>query len=339
MAVQNWRPVYRRLSSRHGKFSADLCLFWHGILEGRQQPINFYSRPARAALESEVQEAVWRYLHQSDEVEAASTAAQNAGRTAAEKADRLTRLWELMQTFIVAQNEAVEFGLYSGPKAMRLPDSTLTDFLHLLYGGENADNYWRGFIRRHHLPSNHPRLSSTSPSIFWDYFAEFQPRRPDIGPWLAANARGRILDLGAGAHSYILVDAAADISRKSLAENKNAKKKIKIRPLDELTSSTWPFRRHSFDTIMLNSILSYTKNHARLFELCHATLGPEGILLITNAPILPHHPAAFFVEKEVTAKTHAYALKLAGFEFENQSTRSILLLKATPRSTRRHTPA
>lgn len=324
MAVQNWRPVYRRLSSCHGKFAADLCLFWHGILEGKKQPVAFYSRPARAALENEVQEAVWRYLHQSGE--------QGAGPAAAEKAERLGRLWELFQTFIVAQNEAVEFGLNAGQKSVRLPASALPDFLHLLYDDKSADDYWRGFMRRHHL-------RPAPISSFWDYFEEFQHRRLEIGEWLAHNAKGKILDIGAGAHSYILVDTAADISRAALKQNKNAKKKIVIRPLDKLTPSTWPFPPASFDTIMLNSALSYVKNHARLLGLIRSTLKPGGVLLITNAPILPHHPAAFFIENEVTAKKLASDLKAAGYSAENRSAGSILLFKSTPRSTRRHKPA
>ncbi|MCL6088622.1 MAG: class I SAM-dependent methyltransferase, partial [Candidatus Marsarchaeota archaeon] len=100
----------------------------------------------------------------------------------------------------------------------------------------------------------------------------------------------------------------------------SAKRKIKIRPLDKLASSTWPFPPGSFDTIMLNSVLSYVKNRARLMRLIHSTIAPGGSLLITSAPIQPHHPAFFFVVSEVKAGELARELKKAGFEAKDEST-------------------
>ena len=125
--------------------------------------------------------------------------------------------------------------------------------------------------------------------------------------------------MGAGAHSYIEVDSAADISRAALEQNKNAKRKIVIRQLDELTPSAWPFSPRSFDTIMLNSVLSYVKNRARLLRLVHSALKPGGALLITNAPIQPHHPAFFFVVSEPAARQLVRELKKAGFEAKDES--------------------
>ena len=50
----------------------------------------------------------------------------------------------------------------------------------------------------------------------------------------------RILDLGAGAHSYMPVDTAADSSKKALAENKQAKNKVVVE-LDAAGFFAWPF--------------------------------------------------------------------------------------------------
>jgi SAM-dependent methyltransferase len=141
----------------------------------------------------------------------------------------------------------------------------------------------------------------------------------DLTSWLAEYAKGKILDIGSGANSYIPVDTAADISAKALAENREAKKKVKIRPLDKMTAKSWPFSPLSFDTIMLNSVLSYVKNRARLLRFLHSTLKPGGLLLITNAPIQPHHPAMFFVKQEVKAGGLARELKKAGFEVKDES--------------------
>ncbi len=310
--------VYRRLSSNHGKFAADLCFFWHGVFEGKQQPVNFYTRTARAALEWEVEDAVYAYLIHEDP----------------DRAEYLTRLWELFQTYIMAQNEAIESGSLDSPVLkIRVPDSGFEKFLHLLYRGKNADAYWRAFSRKHKIKR------TSSPLKFWDHFEEFQSDRLDVGGWLAENARGKILDLGAGSHSYLMVDTAADISKAALAQNALAARKKVIPPLDSLSKKNWPFARNSFDTVMLNSVLSYVKNTKRLFTLIHSTLKQNGVLLITNAPVLPHHPASFFIEREVDAAGLAKELKRAGFGVENHSTGSLILIKTRPCSSVRHKPA
>ncbi len=283
--------------------------FWHGKIGNQQMQFHLYTASARAALRTEVEKAVEKY--------------ENSGNMLS--ADRLSRYWEYLSAYIAAQNEN------SGGKPVR-PSFDLSSFLRLLYAGKKPAKFWHDFSHTYNL-------RAPIGGMFWDYFEEFQIRRLDIANWLAENSKGKILDIGAGAHSYIPVDTAADISKTALAENKNAKRKIVINPLDEMTANNWPFARHSFDTVMLNSILSYVKNHKRLLALIRSTLRNGGVLLITNAPILPHHPAAFFVKKEVSAKSLARSLHQAGFEFENHSRGEILLIKSTPRSTRRHKPA
>ena len=307
--------AYRRISSHDGKFSADLCFFWHGIFDGKKQPVDFYTRASRAALERAVEDAIYSYLMQED----------------AARAGHLTRLWELVQTYIIAQNEAIESGSPCSPVLkIRLPDDTLIKFLHLLYGGKSADAFWRAFSRKHRL------RPVGSPSRFWDHFDEFQASRLDVGGWLAENARGKILDLGAGSHSYLMVDTAADISKAALAHNPMAAKRKVIPLLDELSVLNWPFAKNSFDTVMLNSILSYVKNRTRLFSLIRRTLRADGVLLITNAPVLPHHPASFFIESEADAATLMRELKTAGFDAENDSRGDIVLIRTRPCSTARH---
>ncbi|MCL6088663.1 MAG: hypothetical protein M1530_00680, partial [Candidatus Marsarchaeota archaeon] len=174
------RPAARRRASPSrllhppSSFAASLCRFWHGIFNGKKYSVSFYSRQARAALEEEVEDCIGRRLRLGQPVEA----------------DRLARLWELMQAYIVSQNEAIELGLRAS--APKLPNDTMNSFLHLLYAGEKPNSFWRKFSRRHHL-------HSAPPSSFWDYFEDFQARRMDVAGWLAANARGKILDIGSGA--------------------------------------------------------------------------------------------------------------------------------------------
>ena len=309
------RAAYRRITASRGRFAADLCFFWHGIFEGKKQPVDFYTRISRAALERTVEDAVYSYLMQGDTA----------------RAEYLTRLWELVQTYIVAQNEAIESGSLDSPVLkIRMPDDTLVKFLHLLYGGKPADVFWRGFSRKHHL------RPASSTSKFWDHFDEFQASRLDVGGWLAENAHGRILDLGAGSNSYIRVDMATDISSCALEKNKSARRKKTIPPLDEHSEKNWPFAKNSFDTVMLNSVLSYVKSRTRLFSLIRRALRPDGVLLITNAPVLPHHPASFFIEREPDAATLMRELQTAGFMTEDHSMGHILRLKTRPCSTARH---
>ena len=67
------------------------------------------------------------------------------------------------------------------------------------------------------------------------------------------------------------------------------------------------------------------------------TLKEEGVLLISNAPILPHHPAAYFIKSDVSAKSLIRELNAAGFEVENHSRGNLILLKTRPNSNVRHT--
>ena len=294
MAKSNGHSIHRLLSSHHGKFAADLCLLWHGILENKKQPVSFYTKESRSALTDDVENRIGDYLQTGKSLQA----------------DRLARIWELMQTYIVAQNEAIELG-ETVPLA-RLPTNTMEDFLHLLYAGEKPDVYWRAFMRRH-------SFTPVPIHSFWDYFDEFQTRRMPIEFWLAAHARGHSLDLGAGGHSYLLVDVAADVSKKALEKNTLCKKKVVIKSLDGMGARAWPFKARSFDTIMLNSVMSYVKNWPGLLRSIRSTLKEDGVLLITNAPVLALHPASFFMKNNADAKSIIRALKRAGFVVKDES--------------------
>jgi hypothetical protein len=286
-------------------FESSLCLFWHGIFEGKKYPVCFYSKKSRTCLKKEVERSIEKYANIRD----------------FSSAGRLSRLWELILAYIQAQNESTL--LANSSLEIKLPASAIPEFLHLLYHGKPALPFWKQFLHRY-------KLRPIPISSFWDYFEEFQPSRMQVLGWLGANAHGKILDLGAGAHSYIKVDVAADISLKALKKNKFAKKKIKILPLDELNRSSWPFGKHSFDTIMLNSVLSYVKNRVRLFRLCRSTLKDGGILLITNSSVHPHHPASFFIISQPSASQLAKELKMAGFCVLDNSAEGIAMLAAKP---------
>ncbi|VVB57714.1 Methyltransferase domain protein [uncultured archaeon] len=303
------RTVRKKPAPRHsfrpkgGKFAEELCFFWHGIFGGKKYPVSFYTRESRGALEQEVEDAMGTYLR--------------SGK--APEADRLERLWELMQTYIVAHNEAVELG--RPQPDLPVPARSMGDFLRLLYAGKKPAFFWRAFARRY-------GLRAEAPEAFWDHFEEFQSRRMRIELWLMEHAKGRSLDLGAGGHSYLMVDVAADVSEKALEKNTLAKKKVVIRPLDAMGSKKWPFPKHAFDTIMLNSVLAYVKDWPRLFKLIRSSLRPGGVLLITNAPVLAHHPASFFMRHEVEARGVARELQKAGFVVRDETEGRLIRLVA-----------
>ncbi len=305
----DFNQAYRALSSSHGPFGADLAFFWHGVIKGKKFPFNLYSSASRDALRDEVVRACSDYYH----------------RGRGKRAERLLWLWESINAFIIRQNARLASGSLKSEKP--LPPSTLPDMLKLLYGGQRAGAYWARFSRVYHLKDGRASLSS-----FWDHFDSFQGARLDVADWLAARARGKILDLGAGAFSYIPVRTAADISKKALAKNKMAKKKVLIKSLDA-PASLRCFPLSSFDTVMLNSVLSYlpAKSRRPLFHSIHRLLSDGGVLLITNAPILPHHPASIFIKSELDAKPLARELRLCGFEVEDDSSGSLICLLARKR--------
>ncbi|MFH1095630.1 MAG: class I SAM-dependent methyltransferase [Candidatus Micrarchaeota archaeon] len=302
----DFNQAYRALSSSHGPFGADLAFFWHGIIKGRKYPFNLYTPAARDALRDEVVRACSDYYH----------------RGRGKRAERLLWLWESINAFIIRQNARLASGSLKIEKP--LPPSTLPDMLKLLYGGQRAGAYWARFSRAYHLKDGRAPLSS-----FWDHFDSFQPARLDVADWLSSCARGKILDLGAGSYSYIPVHVAADISKKSLSENKMARNKIQIKSLAE-PSSLRRFPPASFDTVMLNSVLSYLPRKSRrpLFHSIRSILGGGGTLLITNAPVLPHHPARIFTKSEVDTKMVSNQLRACGFEVEDDSEGTLIRISA-----------
>lgn len=270
-----------------------LSLFWHGIFDNKKYPVTFYTPESRHALALDVR---------------------------GHPSPRVRELWELIDVYLLAHNERILLGEWPGASPLAPIERELREFLHLLYSNQPPVSFWRQFVRRHHL---HPLPVSK----FWDYFEDFQPHRLPLADWLASQAKGKILDLGSGAHSYIKVDAAADSSSAALRKNKNAKKKIKL----NLSSARWPLTTSSFDTVLLNSVLSYLpkKELPRLFIQIRRILSPSGLLLITNAPVSPVHPARYFQKQEVRASDVKMALKKAGFHpVVDDSRGGVLMIRA-----------
>ena len=262
----------------------ELCLFWHGQVDGKQQPFHLYTREAREGLRQEVEGAIEHYARADDLT----------------SADRLMRYWELISLYIATQNEETqERSLGKGPASF-----CLSQFLELLYAKQPPSAFWRAFSKHHHLRAL-PRSS------FWDQFEDFQPHRLDVVDWLCAHAKERILDLGSGAHSYLMVDTAVDGSKIALARNEWAKKRVAA-DLDGDFTRRVPSR--SFDTILLNSILAYVRSPQTLLRKCGKLLRGDGLLLITNSPVQKHHPARIFVKREVETKELKTWLKSAGFD-------------------------
>lgn len=288
----------QRAKSRSNRFALELQSFWHGQVDGKQQPFYLYTASARTALRKEVERAIAEYEDKGDVI----------------LADRLGRYWEFISLYIALQNEG------DGGKPIH-SDFSLSDFLHLLYEGKTPSVFWHTFSRRY-------RLRALPLASFWDYFDEFQPKRLEVADWLRAHAHGRILDLGSGAHSYIPVDTAADCSKIALAKNRGAKKKV-VADLD--SSFTHLLPHHPFDTIMLNSILAYTRSPPALLRNCRQLIKDDGVLLITNAPVQPHHPASVFVRREVNARALKRWLNQAGWKVkEDDSTGEFIRLMAMP---------
>lgn len=267
------------------KFSKSLCLFWHGIFSGKKYPVAFYTSSERKAL--------------AKEVAARSGAYASSGNSA--DASRFTRLFEYINAYISAKN--ADYGAALDERDM------LPEFLSLLYSGEKPAAFWKKFRMNHNLPIR------TSPSAFWDFFEEFQPSRLHISPWLKKHARGKILDIGSGSHSYINADVAADISRDALAKNTFAKKKVVLAK----KYSRLPFPPATFGTVMLNSVLAYVKNDVKMLAECKRVLAPGGVLLISNAPVADHHPAKYFQIREVDADGLSRTLAKLGFEVLDES--------------------
>lgn len=274
----------------------DLALrnFWHGIFEGKKYPIAFYTKKERMALAREVAAAAKKY--------------SDAGRM--ENASGLLRSFEFIGAYISAKN------LSPGQKI--LSRGVFQKFLKLLYGGKTPDAFWIYFRKKYLLPARQ------SPAEFWSNFEEFQPKRLDVAAWLKKHANGKTLDIGAGAHSYIMVDCAIDSSAKALAKNRNAKRKIVF---DMNKKARLPFATNSFGTIMLNSSLAYCSKPRKLLAECRRLLVPGGTLLITNAPVNDYHPAKYFQKKEISAPLLADWLGAEKLDFKNESQSGIILLK------------
>jgi len=264
-----------------GPLADELCLFWHGKVAGRQQPFHLYTREAREALRQEVESEIEEYVRRGD----------------ISSADRLARYWELISIYIATQNEQV------GEGGIEPSGFSLTQFLDLLYANKAPAPFWQTFSKHHHLRAL-PRFA------FWDYFEDFQPHRLEVVDWLCAHARGKILDLGAGSHSYLMVDTAVDGSKIALARNEWAKKRV-VADLDGDFTRRVPSR--SFDTILLNSILAYVRSPQMLLRKCGKLFTEDGLLLITNAPVQVHHPARIFVKREVKENELKAWLQSAGF--------------------------
>lgn len=267
-------------------FERQLCLFWHGIFDGKKYPVAFYTKKERQSLAREVLSASRQYY--------------NSGN--ASESDRLSRHFEYINAFMKLKNE------HPGAKVngnARL----ITNFLRLLYFGKTPSAFWNYFLKKYRL---RPR---SSPLSFWDYFDEFQPKRMAISGWLSKHAKGKILDVGAGAHSYIPVHTACDISSRALAKNRFAKHKKAIKP----DARRLPFASLSFDTIMLNSVLAYVDDWHALFSKCRRILKAGGILLITNAPINEYHPAKYFEVSDVRANRLRRILSSSGFAVLDKS--------------------
>ncbi len=298
--------IHRGIARSSSAFCADLAFFWHGILGHKKYPFNLYSSSARDALRDEIVRACSSYCHSGEK----------------KKAERLLWLWESINLFIIRQNMRAASG--QPMEKGTLPPAALMDMLKLLYAGEKAYPYWSGFSRRYRIPYSRAPIPS-----FWDHFDSFQPARLNVADWLAFHSHGKILDLGAGSFSYIPVHTAADISKIALAKNKTAKKKIVITPLGH-PASLRAFSPASFDSVTLNSILSYLpeKSHRPLFLSIRRILREGGTLLITNAPIQSHHPAMVFVKSQVDAKGLAKTLRACGFEVEDESSGPIIQICA-----------
>jgi SAM-dependent methyltransferase len=282
------------------KLAADIARFWHGQVEGKQQPFHLYTPEARGALRQEVERVIEQYA-----------------RTNALSADRLMRYWELISIYISTQNEQ------AGGEGTAPASFHLSQFLHLLYAEKTPSAFWRAFARRNHLRKL-PRQA------FWDYFEEFQPKRLEVVDWLQKNAKGKILDLGAGAHSYIPVEVAVDGSEKALIQNRWAKRRA-VADLD--ATGPWPsaLGLASFDTILLNSILAYVRSPANILRQCKRFIEPKGRLLITNAPVQAHHPASVFVRREVDVRALKKWLGDAGWQVKaDDSIGPLVRLVAAP---------
>jgi len=255
--------------------------------------IAFYSKKERAALAEEVSFASGQYAL--------------SGNSA--KADRLSRHFEYINSFMELKNETPSAKI-SGNVEL------IPHFLSLLYSGKKPPAFWEYFRSKYSLPLR------VSPDVFWDYFDEFQPRRMEISGWLELNAKGKTLDIGSGSHSYVPVHTACDISGKALAKNKFARHKKRVNP----NAERLPFASSSFDTIMLNSVLAYVSNWRQLFSEYRRILRQNGVLLITNAPINGYHPAKYFEVNEVDANRLMRILSSYGFAVNDESEENKILV-------------
>jgi hypothetical protein len=269
--------------------------FWHGIFSGKKYPVAFYTKKERQALLAEVKFAAKKYNAQAQSANAGS----------------LSRHFEYINTYISAKNLL--------PNEKLPENNVMPHFLELLYCGKKPYAFWNYFRIKYKLPLR------PSPFVFWDYFDEFQMQRLDIANWLSTRAKGKILDIGGGSHSYIPVEFAIDASSTSLAKNKNAKHKMVF---DINKKARLPFESDSFDTIMLNSILAYASNPHKLLAECRRVLRPGGILLITNAPIYPHHPAKYFEKTEISDKALSLWLGTSKFDLKNESIHGTIQIAA-----------
>ncbi|GEM_PF-6519642 len=272
-------------------FDSAICRFWHGIFSGKKYPVAFYSQKERKALAAEVESAAKKY--------------NEAGKPT--NASRIARYFESINAYISAKNTL--------PNKKIRAKNIMPRFLHLLYCGKKPSAFWQYFQRKYCLPVR------KSLHEFWGSFDEFQPRRLDVADWLLAHAKGKIIDIGAGSHSYIHVAIALDASAASLAKNKNAAQKLVF---DINKKTRLPFAPGSFDAITLNSILSYSAKPQGLLAECRRILKPHGTLLITNAPVSDCHPAKYFEKNKISGKRLGLWLKTSGFESDDESENGVI---------------